>query len=270
MADRQKIVGKPERPILKYGNAGSGVYPVPQKIAAEAWRRRIEEERADPDLARKRAKEASDLSAKYARMNGRPVPSTSIQERLLDELKDYARTAIRTIVNEVIAAEHNTAALHTKEELRDECRDRLLPQIWDQVIPQWTQRRPKEFGHFQLGFSDLKSAIWTEGTPSIEDLANAAIERIPIPSAAGVNNARGRHSGHSIVAVPIDGPRIRGYRREVKAWMVQNEIKTQPLAAERLGVSYAILKSIVTSKGKVRHGRDTLTAVLKKIGFTGE
>jgi hypothetical protein len=57
----------------------------------------------------------------------------------------------------------------------------------------------------------------------------------------------------------------RGYKAEINEWMSRNEIGTLAEAAGKLGVSIDILKSIRSSKGKARHGADTLRAVLKKI-----
>jgi hypothetical protein len=59
----------------------------------------------------------------------------------------------------------------------------------------------------------------------------------------------------------------RGYRTEILAWMKKNGIDTVKQAARRLGVSESTLKSIMSSKGEARYGPDTLSRVLKDIGY---
>jgi hypothetical protein len=58
----------------------------------------------------------------------------------------------------------------------------------------------------------------------------------------------------------------RGYREQVRRWMVSKELRTIPDAARRLAVGPDTLKSIMSSKGKRRYGDDTLRSVLKQIG----
>lgn len=68
-------------------------------------------------------------------------------------------------------------------------------------------------------------------------------------------------------------PQRRGYRQEVRAWMMRKEFTSVKIAAKSLGVSESTLKSIMSDRGYQRYGRDRLDAVLKKIGIselTGE
>jgi hypothetical protein len=60
----------------------------------------------------------------------------------------------------------------------------------------------------------------------------------------------------------------RGYRAEVQKWMRDHSIRTIPQAAQRLGVGFDTLKSIMSSKGEKRYSDDTLSDVLKKIGHS--
>jgi hypothetical protein len=62
----------------------------------------------------------------------------------------------------------------------------------------------------------------------------------------------------------------RGYRTEVMTWMKAEEIDTIPEAAKRLAISETTLKSIMSNKGEVRYGKDTLDRVLKIISALGE
>ena len=67
----------------------------------------------------------------------------------------------------------------------------------------------------------------------------------------------------------LAGPAVeqrKGYRAEIKAWMVAEGLDGIPAAAKRLGVSETTLKSIMSTKGERRYGEDTLERVLKTIG----
>jgi hypothetical protein len=63
-----------------------------------------------------------------------------------------------------------------------------------------------------------------------------------------------------------DAPTRRGYRKEVKDWMLRTGIETQEHAARRLAVSIDVLKSIMSDKGEPRYSAATLAIVLEKIG----
>jgi hypothetical protein len=54
----------------------------------------------------------------------------------------------------------------------------------------------------------------------------------------------------------------RGYREEVLAWMKREELENVAQAAARLHVSKSTLKSIMSSRGTLRYGPDTLQRVL--------
>lgn len=72
-------------------------------------------------------------------------------------------------------------------------------------------------------------------------------------------------SGHS--AVPDSIP-IRGHRAEVKTWMRKKDLASVKDAARHLGISESTLKSIMTSKGEIRHSKTTVESVIKKIRAT--
>jgi hypothetical protein len=58
----------------------------------------------------------------------------------------------------------------------------------------------------------------------------------------------------------------RGYRHEVLAWMKVHEIEKLDVAAKRLGTSKSALKSIMSDRGQIRYGEETLVRILKEIG----
>lgn len=64
---------------------------------------------------------------------------------------------------------------------------------------------------------------------------------------------------------PPDAHPRKSYRAEVEKWMKDKGIETKREAAKQLGVSESTLKSIMTTNGKPRYGRERLEIVLKKI-----
>ena len=64
----------------------------------------------------------------------------------------------------------------------------------------------------------------------------------------------------------VSAPR-RGFRDHIRAWMQRKELLTVEQAAKALGVSESTLKSIMSDKGDVRYGQDTLKRVLEKTGY---
>jgi len=55
----------------------------------------------------------------------------------------------------------------------------------------------------------------------------------------------------------------QGYRREVMEWLRRTELENVEQAANKLGVSKSTLKSIMSSRGKIRYSADTLERILK-------
>jgi hypothetical protein len=66
------------------------------------------------------------------------------------------------------------------------------------------------------------------------------------------------------VSEQLEAPR-RGYRNEVRAWMVREQIQKLDTAAKILGISKSALKSIMSDKGTPRYGVDALRRVLQRI-----
>jgi hypothetical protein len=73
----------------------------------------------------------------------------------------------------------------------------------------------------------------------------------------------------STAAVAEVKPR-RGYRTEVRQWMELEGLGTLDIAARRLHISVSTLKSIMSDRGKRRHGDAVLTRILGSIGYKGE
>jgi hypothetical protein len=96
----------------------------------------------------------------------------------------------------------------------------------------WDEFIPKhkDKDAFDMGFRDLHAALWPE-------------------------------------AYPLRSSTRRGYRSEIKAYMKAHSLRTNVMAARHFGVGVDTLKSIMSSKGKVRCSQDTLDKVLKTIGF---
>jgi hypothetical protein len=61
----------------------------------------------------------------------------------------------------------------------------------------------------------------------------------------------------------------RGYRQNVREWMARKELKTLEQAAARLRIDVSALKSIMSSRGRLRCGQETLNRVLETIGYEG-
>jgi len=62
----------------------------------------------------------------------------------------------------------------------------------------------------------------------------------------------------------------RGYRKQVQDWMEREQLETVEHAARRLRLSKSALKSIMSSKGKLRYSQATLERVLKEIEYKQE
>ena len=65
--------------------------------------------------------------------------------------------------------------------------------------------------------------------------------------------------------IPKAESKRQGYRKEVQAWMKRKQIAKLDDAAKRLALSKSALKSIMSSRGKLRCGADTLGRILKEI-----
>lgn len=61
----------------------------------------------------------------------------------------------------------------------------------------------------------------------------------------------------------------QSYRAEVDAWMAREHLGTLNAAAGRLRIDVSALKSIRSSKGRLRCGQETLERVLGTIGYKG-
>jgi hypothetical protein len=101
---------------------------------------------------RKRGKLAADLTAMCARYRRRIPEEAKRQEELIHDARKYAESYLGE-------AQSPAARLV------------VTRRIWDEFIP----KHPKQKA-FALEFSDLHTAVWTEGYPSLEERANAPIQ----------------------------------------------------------------------------------------------
>ena len=62
----------------------------------------------------------------------------------------------------------------------------------------------------------------------------------------------------------------RGYSEQIHQWIEREGLGNVERAARRLGVSKSVLKSIMSTKGKMRYSQETLERVLKEIGCKPE
>jgi Uri superfamily endonuclease len=62
--------------------------------------------------------------------------------------------------------------------------------------------------------------------------------------------------------------RKRGYRAEVRQWMLRQKVEKVSEAASRLGISESTLKSIMSARGERRYSAQTLDRILGIIGVT--
>jgi hypothetical protein len=64
--------------------------------------------------------------------------------------------------------------------------------------------------------------------------------------------------------------RRRGYRKEVRQWMILQGLRNIEAAARSLGISQSALKSIMSDRGQCRYGQEVLSRILGRIGYKGE
>jgi hypothetical protein len=92
--------------------------------------------------------------------------------------------------------------------------------------------------------------------------------RIPAVAPSAETPLSDRKRKRSRPAVPGASKPVwrQGYKKEVDQWMEKKGLGKLSEAADRLGISLSTLKSIRSNKGRMRYGKETLEAVLKKIG----
>jgi len=102
----------------------------------------------------------SASNAKYARYLGRNLPEAERQEELLKEARVWADVALSEMASQIGSA--------------DELKKRVVKQTWDNFVPTHRYRTD-----FKLGYLEFASALWEEGSPSLEDRAIVALGNHP-------------------------------------------------------------------------------------------
>ena len=139
----------------------------PPETLTQAFEATLHAQEDDPELKRKRDKRNADLEARYARWRLN-FESAEPQEEVIRDARKYAES--------YLAEAHSSSGQLV-----------VTRRIWDDFIP----KHPKGRG-FSLPFEVLHAAVWTEGYPSLEERANAAIRELVEPQAATRSNKRGR------------------------------------------------------------------------------
>jgi hypothetical protein len=119
------------------------------KWAKEVMEANRKAEEADPEFKRRRQKRDADLQASYDRRLGVPLGVAKRQEKLIRDARTYAASYLLEAHSQV------TQLRVTRLALRDLG-----------ITPNTEE--------FPLSFEALHAAIWTEGDPSLEELANKA------------------------------------------------------------------------------------------------
>jgi hypothetical protein len=127
-------------------------------------------EQDSPESARRRHKREADTNAQYSRLHRRNPSEAARQEELLRDAREYVAMSLTA------AARNLELPRHASESdilaACDELRDLLVLKALNEHIP-----LHKYYAGLQLGTRDLQAALWTEGFPSLEDQARAAIQK---------------------------------------------------------------------------------------------
>jgi hypothetical protein len=119
---------------------------------------------------RRRQKTAADLNAVYNRCHGRDSLAAGRQEELLHDAREYAAMSLTAAVEELRLPSETTEA--DVEAACEKIRDRIVLDALTNYVP-----LHKYISDFHLGAREFKAALWTEGDPSLEDRARAAINK---------------------------------------------------------------------------------------------
>jgi hypothetical protein len=123
------------------------------------------------ESARRRQKTAADLNAVYRRYLGRNPLEAGQQEELLDDAREYAAMNLTAALEE-LKLRHIESQTEV-EKAYENIRDRIVLETLNNYVP-----NHKYSSAFCLGAREFKSALWTEGFPSLENRARSVIEEI--------------------------------------------------------------------------------------------
>jgi hypothetical protein len=169
----------------------------------------------------------ADLNARYTRHLGRNGPEFASQESLLQDARAWAKAEIRQLVTEV------PDVLAVKE--------RIVKKTWDEFVP-----RHRYYADFQLGYMDFGSALWEEGSPSLEELA-ISILRERAASAA-------RTKGNTEILQGPDG--------ELKK-AVTLDLAARFGGVTKRAIGKAVKKGTLESQGERMNRRVVVSSLLK-------
>ncbi len=122
------------------------------------------------------------------------------------------------------------------------------PPGWSRLLSDLKNRRT-----FRVKLDDSIRKSLREAIAGARENANTKL-KATVAQEVGATTPSGRH----------------GYQFEVRRWMSSRNLQTVEQAAKQLGVGKDTLKSIMSSKGKMRCSRATLVKVLKDIGHEDE
>jgi hypothetical protein len=234
-----------------------GLMAVPSKIVLKGLRAIQQSEGADPQQY-KREKYYSCLSAVYARCLGRNPYQVRRQEELLHDARHYALRRLMLAVSKLKLPRPASEA--DVEAACDQIRDRLVLRVWEHFLP-----KHKDYSDCQLEIREFEAALWTEGCPSLEDRASAAIQERAASgseawreSSAPAPVAEERNPDASQATVINESAASRGLLDVslISTWMDKEGWINKSLA-KRLGVSERAISSL-RNNGSY-HGTDAIT-----------
>ncbi len=138
---------------------------------------------ADPQLRLRRERRYAALDAVYARCRGRNPAEAQRQEDLLRDARHYALRLVTLAVSDLLLP--CPASESDAEVACNEIRDRIVLRVWDDFL-----RNHKNYSDCCLEIREFEAALWTEGCPSLEEFARAAVQkRSSAGSEAGKKNS---------------------------------------------------------------------------------
>ena len=180
-----------------------------------------------PERWRKEQRRNRDLNAVYARRLALNGPAAQRQEELLRDARAYAEAGLGELLSEV----------------RDlfQLKARIVKKTWDGLLP-----KHRYYADFQLGYREFESALWEEGSPSLEELATAILTE-HVASAA-------RTKGNTEILQGPDG--------ELKK-AVTLDLAARFGGVSKRAISKAVKKGTLESHGERMNRRVVVSSLLK-------
>jgi hypothetical protein len=102
-------------------------------------------------------------------------------EELSHDAREYAAMSLTSLLEELELPRNGSET--NIDRVCDKIRDRIVLDALKNYVP-----LQQYSSNFRLGVRDFKSALWTEGVPSLEDRARAAIERLIASTGVGAHS----------------------------------------------------------------------------------